>query len=666
MSWKLILAVAAIVLLRMEKVRRTLRQTEGLNRHLQNAQKIAGVGSWEWDIVSNRVLWSDELIQNLGLKRTDLPMTYEAYLNYVHPDDRDRLRRLVERARCNGESYRLDLRMVTKDGEMREIDALGVPRFDLSGSVVELSGAVVDITDRKHTERRVEMAEETLRAVIETAPSALLLVDRTRRIQMVNRKAEVLFNYDRSELIGKPLELLVPGLDHQRCMELEVRAWRKDRSDFPAEVIFTDLTTESGLLVTAVVRDLTEKKRLEAHRSFHAALSSDLAQSLEYRENMDRLASLVIPDLADWCVSYSLNQEGLPILHSVYHRDPQKQHHMRTLLTTFPPDPALRREIGEVLQSRESKIWTEIPRGFSRLIRRIGVDSFALIPMEAHGRKLGAIGFGFSKSGRHFEERDRHFYGEIGIRLALAMDQARLYQEVQEAVKTREEVLSIVSHDLKNPLTTIQLSVQLMEKLLKRDEDRLIRLAGSINRSARSMGRLLGAILDFSKICAGTFTVCVTEHELRPLLESVIDSLMPLAKQKSQQLFFEVEPRLTIIDCDEDRIIQVLSNVVSNSIKFTQSGGKISVKAEVCGPVLRFIIADTGRGIAADELPLIFNRYWQAKDTSRQGTGLGLSIAKGIVEAHGGRIWAESVQGVGSTFYFTMPARVLRLVRKSA
>jgi len=174
------------------------------------------------------------------------------------------------------------------------------------------------------------------------------------------------------------------------------------------------------------------------------------------------------------------------------------------------------------------------------------------------------------------------------------------------------------------------------------------------------MNRLIRDLLDFAAIQAGHLSVSSHPRDVGMLIREILDSLEPLAAGKSIKLIDGgAEESGLQISCDHDRVIQLFSNVVGNAVKFTPEGGMVTLRAEPDGSMVKFAVADTGPGISTDELPYVFDRYYQARRRNRDGIGLGLSIARGIVEAHGGRIWVESPTGPsggGSTFFFTLPA----------
>jgi signal transduction histidine kinase len=176
-----------------------------------------------------------------------------------------------------------------------------------------------------------------------------------------------------------------------------------------------------------------------------------------------------------------------------------------------------------------------------------------------------------------------------------------------------------------------------------------------IDLSADQMNRLIQDLVEATRIQSGKLRMDTCPERVPLLVKEAAFMLRPLAEARSIALKIELDGSLPPVMMDRSRVLQVISNLVGNAIKFTPEGGNIRIGCEPMGEEVRFAISDTGPGIAADQLPYIFGRFWQASDRDRRGVGLGLSIARGIVEAHGGRIWVESEPGRGSTFFFTLP-----------
>jgi signal transduction histidine kinase len=230
---------------------------------------------------------------------------------------------------------------------------------------------------------------------------------------------------------------------------------------------------------------------------------------------------------------------------------------------------------------------------------------------------------------------------------------ARLYDDAREAAAAREEVLKIVSHDLRNPLSTIGMAADLI--LESPDEASQERTVGIIKRTTGRMNRLIQDLLDVAKLETGRLAIEVEPVAVETLRDEAVELLAPLAAECNLSLTAAVEPDLPLVYVDRGRILQVLSNLVGNAIKFTPAGGQITLHVRRDAGAVRFAVIDTGSGIAPDQMQRIFGRFWQAQPSDRRGLGLGLTIAKSIVDAHGGTIGAESRPGEGSEFWFTIP-----------
>ncbi|WP_341957819.1 ATP-binding protein [Pseudomonas sp. RC10] len=243
-------------------------------------------------------------------------------------------------------------------------------------------------------------------------------------------------------------------------------------------------------------------------------------------------------------------------------------------------------------------------------------------------------------------------------RSALESDLSRQVLREKDAVRARDELVAVVSHDLRSPLTVIVMQCGMMQRVIAADvspaSKRLNSAIDTLQRATARMTNLLEDLLDTSKIEAGRYSIDPQPLELSQFFEDAWSLLLPLALNKFIDLTFTGEPNLKIM-ADPERMFQVLSNLVGNAIKFTPKEGQISVTATVEGDFVAITVVDSGPGIAPEQLPHVFERYWRIREGNPSGTGLGLYISQGIVKAHGGELTASSEQGVGSTFRLTVP-----------
>lgn len=277
------------------------------------------------------------------------------------------------------------------------------------------------------------------------------------------------------------------------------------------------------------------------------------------------------------------------------------------------------------------------------------------LPLMAQGQLVGAVYTGSQEDGDLAHE-DLRLLSVLSLRAASALHHHIARESLERAIRSRDDVLSVVAHDLRNPIAVISIAAtslirRLPDSAARRTIDRII-------RGAQRAERLVRDLLEINAIETGRFSV--TKHTVEPahLIFAALESQQSLAADASVIIATDLSPALPTIEADDERILEVLENLIGNAIKFTGSGGSITVGAKAQGAELLVWVKDTGAGIAPEELPHIFDRFWQARKTERRGTGLGLSICKGIVEAHGGRIWAESTSGEGTTVSFALPSTV--------
>ncbi len=230
---------------------------------------------------------------------------------------------------------------------------------------------------------------------------------------------------------------------------------------------------------------------------------------------------------------------------------------------------------------------------------------------------------------------------------------AQAIPESERAVRSREEMLTIVAHDLRNPMHAIMAAASMLA-LQAPDEPQRRRIA-IIQRSAKEMERLLTDLLDVARIESGHLVVRREPIDLLALLDEAVETFHAQASAVGVTLVCEVTDGIRTVAGERDRVVQVLSNLIANALRFTPTGGRVSVRAAAAGGEALVSVKDSGDGIPAEDLPRVFDRFWRADPGSPAGAGLGLAICKSVVEAHGGRIWAASMVGRGTTFHFTLP-----------
>ena len=530
-----------------------------------------------------------------------------------------------------------------------------------------------------------EAASARLAAIVQSSDDAIVSKDVNGTIMSWNPAAERMFGYTAAEAVGKSIRIIIP--DDRQTEEDDVLARivrgelvdhfetvrrRKNGTEVFVSVTVSPMVDHQGRIVGAskIARDITERKRATERSGFLVDMAALLAGSLDYDvtlRSIARLSTTPFPganySLADYALIDILERDGTLRRIAAAHRDTRKEHLLEQA-RAYTPDPE-GSPIARPLRTGQPVLVANISESemkslsrnsdHIRLMRELGPKSLITVPLTARGVTFGIITLVKTRAGEPYTNVDLAFAIEIAQRAALAADNARLYAESQKAVRAREHVLAIVSHDFRNALGAIATSARLL-LIAPTDEEQRKRRLQTIVRVAERMTRLVRDLLDVSRLQGGhTLSINPSEHEVRPLVQEACDSFRSAMEEKLISLECNGTGSVPNVFVDRDRILQVLTNLVGNAVKFTPEGGMIAVGAGATDGEVRFSVSDTGPGIIAEEMSHIFDRFWQATRTASLGTGLGLPIAKGIVEAHGGTIWVESQPGVGTTFYFTVP-----------
>jgi len=294
------------------------------------------------------------------------------------------------------------------------------------------------------------------------------------------------------------------------------------------------------------------------------------------------------------------------------------------------------------------------------ILRQKGVRSLLGVPILFEGSVIGVLHVGTLQP-RQFDRQDAQLLQIVADRIGLGIEYARLYREAQETSRLKDEFLATVSHELRTPLTPILAWVsQLRRRRL--DPARTARALEAIERSARAQARLVDDLLEVSRIIGGKLRLDIRPMRLASAIEAAIEAMRPAAAAKNIRVVTSLDPRIELIWGDPERLQQAVWNLVSNAIKFTPEGGRVDVRLECVDSHLELTVRDTGRGIAPEFLPYLFERFRQADPSSTRalgGLGLGLAIVRHLVELHGGTVEAESAgEGMGTTLRVRMPFRV--------
>ena len=589
----------------------------------------------------------------------------EGWIIPFHPDDRPRAWDAWQRATQHRDTYSLECRLRRADGVYQWWLIRGVPLLGANGEILKWFGTCTDIEQLKMAERKLKESEAKFSGIISISADAIISIDNEQRITIFNAGAEQIFGYSRSEAIGIPLDRLLPERlqrTHHQYVErfasgdvvarrmgdrlATIVGLRKNGDEFPAEAAISKLQVGEKTLLTVALRDVSERKRIEKEQQFLVEAGAVLAGSLDYEQTLATVARLVVRDFADWCIVEIVGQHEEIRRLKVASGDPSKSE-LCAALEQVPLDrarPYLLRAVVDtkqplIIEHVTSEQLESVAQGPEHLqaLRAVNPTSMMALPLVRHGQLLGVLAF-LSSGSRHYGRSDLRLAEALADRAAVAIENARLYNASVEAAQVRDQVLGFVAHDLRNPLGAITLQAAILLRGAAEPERRSDRKAAeAIQRAAARMSRLIQDILDVSRMEGGHLSV---EQERVPTERVVSDSVeaqRPLASAASIDLQLELEMGVADVWADRDRVLQVFENLIGNAVKFTKPGGRIVAGAASHDGEVVFWVKDTGAGISAEELPHLFDRFWQARKTRRAGAGLGLQIVKGIVEAHGGR-----------------------------
>jgi len=515
-------------------------------------------------------------------------------------------------------------------------------------------------------------SETKFRGLLDTAYDSIIIVNSKGEIEFANQQTEQWLGYKPEELVGKPVELIIPErfktshLAHrERYMmnpskksmgrNLQLFAKKKDGTDLAVDISLSVFQSNGDPVITAFIRDVSDKKRVEAQQRFLLDTTDSLSGTIEYEQRIQRITSILVPSLADCCLVHLLENDKFVLKASIGKKETNLEPIKEICNQKF-----FTKNVWQGNSDFVVKYGVVQPTGLAvealpEEMTKLKVQSWVSVPLKAHAALIGTISF-IRFEPLYYSDKDVDFFNLVADRAAIALDNARLYKEAQKAVRLREDVLAIVSHDLKNPLGVIKgLNEVIGERLLENGERLSYEFTESIASSVRQMERLVGDLLDFAKIQSGTLSIQSSPQCMDDLIKESIENVRHHANKKQIRFLVNSAQNIPLVDCDPDRIRQVLTNILGNAIKFSPDQSVIKLETVLKLSEIEVAVTDSGQGIPAENLPHLFDRYWQAKETSKLGTGLGLSIAKGIIESHSGRIWAESTKGAGTTLLFTLP-----------
>jgi PAS domain S-box-containing protein len=660
---------------------RLLELAHAGERRLHLALEAGHMGAWEWDIAPNRVTWSPTLEDIHGIPRGSFAGTLEAYQSDMHPEDRERVLTALAALLRHGSTYHVNYRIVRPDGHTRWLDVHATLSRDASGAPQRLVGVCADVTERLLAQESLIASERRFRAVFDNALDAMLISSESDHVLDANPAACLLLGIPRDELLGRSMnDLVVAGTSPSsepvpkstpERGELQVR--RGDGMALAVEHSTTPHIVPGQHF--SVWRDVTSRRQFEASLAFLADASRVLTSTLDYRTALSSAVQLAVPRLADWATVDMLEPDGRLQPLAVNHVDPARVVLAQEVWRRWPTRAEQDFGVARVVRNGQSELVPEVQDSlltqiFSEpdklaAVRLLGMRSVMCVPLMVRDRALGAITLVAGESGRRFTARDLALAEDLGRRLAIAVENARLYDSEQQARRNadtanraKDEFLATISHELRTPLNAMLGWTRILRSG-SLDPAKQSKALETIERNAVTQAQLIEDLLDVSRIISGKLRLEFGSVELVHLVEQVVDSLRPTSEAKQVNVTCQLPAVPAMVLGDENRLQQVVWNLLSNAIKFTPADGQVTLRLEQRPAAFELSVTDTGSGIKSELLPLVFERFKQADSATTRahgGLGLGLAITRHIVELHGGGIEVTSEgEGKGACFTIVFP-----------
>jgi PAS domain S-box-containing protein len=576
-----------------------------------------------------------------------------------------------------------DLPSYHRNLRSQPISQLEVSRRTRSGSRVDVSvsnarlpdggwmAVLIDITDRKRAERELLRSQAERDLALEAAGAETFMIDVNTNMVHVPPVGGRLIGLVAADF-PRSMEQIIAAIEEPDRPAMHAayrRAIETGAADVEYRVVWPDgskhwILSRAKLVpgedghaerILGVSFDITRRKRDEEAQQFLADASMKLETTLDFQATLAQVVRLAVPVMGDHCVLDLVEGDLHHIQRvAVGHVDPKMSERLQITRRSYTLPPG--HPTAELLARLKPRLLDVSSPEIERYaydavhldtLRAVAPRQILIIPLGARGRQLGLLGLA-SRIG--YEPRDIALGQELARRVAYALDNARMYEVAQSALLARDELLAMVSHDLRSPLSVVGMAARNLSRGVGAPEVALER----IQRSAARMGALIDDLIDLSRLDQGYLHLQCADVALHALLSESVALNQPLAEDKNIHLTLEcAEINLW---CDAKRLSQVVGNLLSNAIKFTPRGGTVQV-AVLVGEEVCIAIEDSGPGIPHEQIDRLFERYWQGSPSAANGIGLGLYIAGGIVKAHGGRIDVKTEIGRGSRFEVVLPQR---------
>jgi PAS domain S-box-containing protein len=586
--------------------------------------------------------------------------------------------------------FRYDPKEAGIEGRIRQVEALIYPLKNDSGKIEEIVVIDVDVTEREELLSKIKLERNNLETILKYMPAGVLVLDKaTSQFTITNEQMIKIQGRSAQGLIfGKEITLNAFHPDGRPFAYEEfpgIRAIDRGETVIDEPLMVKDpngkisylhssstpILNPAGEIVASVivVTDVTKIKKQENIAHFLSRVTSVLIESLNYKETIAKIAEACVPGFADGITINLLSENGIERF-LTKHVDPQKQSILLDLDREFPLKLDATRMASRVILTGVSEIVEEVTgetfkmlsEGQIRLISKLGPKSYIAVPVVVRNHIIGSITLLITADRSNFDQDDLQAADELARRVSLALENAQLYEASQKAIALRDEFISIASHELKTPITSMKLQLQLAEKMMHMDshsEVHINYLKDVLNLSYKQLNRinvLVDDMLDVTRISSGKLQIKIHEHNISELVRKTLLQLNFEIENLPYLLSVEIQ-RNVYAECDPYRIEQVLTNLLTNAVKYGE-GQPIELKLQKNNYEVTLSVTDHGPGIPEEDQERIFKRFERAVSLRHiSGLGLGLYISRQIMEQHKGSLAVKSKLNEGSTFCLKFPIR---------
>ena len=641
---------------------------------LRVATDAAAMFSWQSDLVSGTVTWSDNAARLIGCRPDELPTRLEEAMFFVHPEDAQRMTAefaaLLERG---GTRYTREFRGRDPD-RLRYWQGLCTVLYAEGGRPTEFVGVTQDVTERKLAEMALRASEDSFRNVFEHSPIGIAITEIDGRFVRFNTAYAEIVGYPRDALLTMTFGELVHPADRDSnlhgirrlldgevpVLEIENRYLRRNGEAVWVQKVVSTLRDENGRMqaLVGLVTDITERRRAERNLQFLADLTSSFAPLASSCDIANLAAEKIARHFEVARVNFSDVRGGdLAMVYGGRHdpelADDRGLHRLRDyfdapLLDLLRDGEAV--AIDDVAVHRHTRCHAAAYRAWN-------VGSLALAPYSSEGRWKFLLVLHKTHPCRwRVDELD--LLREVAVRVHLRIERARAEEALHVQDQRKNEFLATLAHELRNPLAPVRNAAQIL-KLKAPPVPELQWAREVIDRQVRQMTRLIDDLLDVSRVSCGKLELRREAVDLVKIVQDAVETSRPLIEKSTHRMTITVPAQGLIVDADATRLTQVVANLLDNAAKYTDAGGHIELSVERDGDEAVVVVRDNGVGIPTDKLDAIFEMFSQVDDAlnrSHGGLGIGLSLVKRLVDMHGGNITAHSAgRGAGSTFSMRLP-----------